>query len=399
MALTRSEMLTAIRGATWNGTSALTVRILKGAAPAGSPVATLTLPDNEPVGAAQLATAYRAAATASGMHPGYVALPDGSTVAIGPTAARLGDGAPLAATNTHAGDAEDAPYRALAASRRDRFATRVAIVTGGAQGFGYEFARGLATVGMQIIIADRNTEGAATAARALDELSPEPGVHDAVAVDVSSEESVAAMYETVARRYGGVDLVISNAGVLRAGSVKELSAADFAFVTQVNYTGFFLVSKHAARLLAIQNEAAHTAFPAVPMLTDIIEINSKSGLAGSNKNGAYAGSKFGGIGLVQSFALELVSDNIKVNAICPGNFLDGPLWSDPETGLFTQYLRAGKVPGATTVADVRRAYEAKVPMNRGCTGADVVRAIMYVVEQSYETGQAVPVTGGQEMLR
>jgi len=133
-------------------------------------------------------------------------------------------------------------------------------------------------------------------------------------------------------------------------------------------------------------------------MTDIIAISSKSGLEGSNKNGAYAGAKFGTIGLTQSFALELVTDNIKVNAICPGNFLDGPLWSDPERGLFVQYLQAGKVPGAKTVEDVRRFYEAKVPLNRGCKTIDVIKAVFYIVEQQYETGQAVPVTGGQVML-
>ena len=132
---------------------------------------------------------------------------------------------------------------------------------------------------------------------------------------------------------------------------------------------------------------------------DIVQVNSKSGLEGSNKNFAYAGSKFGGIGLVQSFALELVEFNIKVNAVCPGNFLDGPLWSDPEKGLFVQYLNSGKVPGAKTVDDVRKAYEAKVPMNRGCFPHDVAVAIMYCMEQKYETGQAIPVTGGQVMLK
>jgi len=92
-----------------------------------------------------------------------------------------------------------------------------------------------------------------------------------------------------------------------------------------------------------------------------------------------------------------VEDGIKVNSICPGNFLDGQLWSDPENGLFVQYLRTGKVPGAKTVEDVKRAYEAKVPMGRGCTVQDVMRAIYYVIEQHYETGQAIPVTGGQLM--
>jgi len=133
------------------------------------------------------------------------------------------------------------------------------------------------------------------------------------------------------------------------------------------------------------------------LFMDIIQINSKSGLSGSKKNFAYAGGKFGGIGLTQSFALELIEHNIKVNAVCPGNFFEGPLWSDPQNGLFVQYLKAGKAPEAKTIADVKRFYENKVPMKRGCTPEDVTKAILYVIDQTYETGQAIPVTGGQEM--
>ncbi len=153
-----------------------------------------------------------------------------------------------------------------------------------------------------------------------------------------------------------------------------------------------LCAKYAAAIMEAQYCADHEWYG------DIITINSKSGLEGSKNNYAYAGSKFGGIGLTQSFALELCPYNIKVNAICPGNYLDGPLWSDPERGLFVQYLNAGKVPGAKTVEDVRKYYMAKVPMNRGCFPADVAKAIFYAVEQKYETGQAIPVTGGQVML-
>ena len=168
--------------------------------------------------------------------------------------------------------------------------------------------------------------------------------------------------------------------------------ADFDLVTQVNYRGYFLAVRAAAPIMARQHRARPDRW------CDIIEINSKSGLVGSSRNSAYAGSKFGGIGLTQSFALELVGDGIKVNAICPGNFLDGPLWADPDNGLFVQYLREGKVPGARTIDDVRRFYEAKVPMGRGCMPADVLEALYYLVAQRYETGQALPVTGGQVML-
>jgi len=171
-----------------------------------------------------------------------------------------------------------------------------------------------------------------------------------------------------------------------------MDLASFEFVTKVNYTGYYLCAKYAGAVMKAQFEADNSKF------FDIIQINSKSGLEGSNKNFAYAGGKFGGLGLTQSFALELAPYNIKVNSICPGNFFDGPLWSDSENGLFVQYLRAGKVEGASSVEDVKKFYEAKVPMNRGCEPLDVARAIFYIVEQCYETGQAIPVTGGQIML-
>ncbi len=268
---------------------------------------------------------------------------------------------------------------------------KIALVTGGAQGFGEGMVRELVDAGAYVYIADMNEEGAA---RLATELNEKYGATRAFAlkVNVTDEASVEAMMDSVARTTGGLDIFISNAGVLKAGSVKEMALRDFQFVTDVDYTGFFICTKFASRAMALQNRPSGRYF------SDIIGISSKSGLEGSNKNGAYAGAKFGSLGLTQSFALELVSDNIKVNSICPGNFLDGPLWSDPDRGLFVQYLNAGKVPGAKTVADVRKFYEDKVPMKRGCETGDVVKAIYYIVDQKYETGQAVPVTGGQVML-
>jgi NAD(P)-dependent dehydrogenase (short-subunit alcohol dehydrogenase family)/rhamnose utilization protein RhaD (predicted bifunctional aldolase and dehydrogenase) len=279
---------------------------------------------------------------------------------------------------------------ASAGAGNARLANRVCVVTGAAQGFGLGIAEELAANGAHIVVADLNVDGAQATA---DELNATYGADRAVAaaVNIANEESVAAMVTDIVRRFGGLDVFVANAGVLKAGSVKEMTLKDWEFVTSVNYTGYFLCTKYVAPVLAAQTAAGGD-------WCDIVQINSKSGLEGSNKNGAYAGSKFGTIGLTQSFAKELVTDRVKVNSICPGNYFDGPLWSDPERGLFRQYLDTGKVPGAETVADVRRFYEEKVPMARGCTPEDVAKAIMYCVEQKYETGQAVPVTGGQVML-
>ncbi|MGO1383258.1 MAG: SDR family NAD(P)-dependent oxidoreductase [Arachnia sp.] len=273
-----------------------------------------------------------------------------------------------------------------AASRAGVVAGRIALVTGGAQGFGEGIVRALHASGAWVFIADLNLAGATALAQELGERAT------AVECNVSDEESVAALAATIVSTCGGIDLVVSNAGIARAGSVLTQELKAFALSTDVNYTAFFLIAKHFGQLLRLQNVAAPQ------WNTDIIQINSKSGMVGSNRNAAYAGSKFGGLGLVQSFALELVDYRVKVNAICPGNFFDGPLWSDPDNGLFVQYLRSGKVPGATTVEEVKASYESKIPMGRGAVGADVMRALYYIVEQSYETGQAVPVTGGQVML-
>jgi NAD(P)-dependent dehydrogenase (short-subunit alcohol dehydrogenase family) len=272
-----------------------------------------------------------------------------------------------------------------------RFTGRVALITGAAQGFGLGIARGLAAEGGVVILADVQAERAATEAAAI-EAEHGSGRAWSVKMDVTDEASVEMAVAAVVERFGGLDLLVSNAGVLRAGSLAELSLDDFDLVTKVNYRGYLLGVRAVAPILAAQ----HRARPGY--LGDIVEVNSKSGLVGSKRNFAYAGSKFGGIGLTQSFALELIEDGIKVNAVCPGNYYDGPLWSDPDNGLFVQYLRSGKVPGATSVEDIRAAYEAKVPMGRGCTPGDVVEAILYFVAQQYETGQAVPVTGGQVML-
>ncbi len=275
--------------------------------------------------------------------------------------------------------------------RFGRLESTVTIVTGSAQGYGKGIAEELAFEGASIVVADLN-DAAGTAFA--EELNSHYGEGSAIYchADVTSRDSVNNLVLQTVKAFGGLDMFVANAGVLKAGSVTEMDEKAFDFVTSVNYKAYFLCTAAAATIMKLQ----HTYNPEHFM--DIVQINSKSGLQGSNKNFAYAGSKFGTIGLTQSFAMELVEFNIKVNSICPGNYYEGPLWSDPKTGLFVQYLNAGKIAGAKTIEDVKQSYMSKVPMKRGCSPLDVARAIFYVHEQVYETGQAIPVTGGQVML-
>jgi NAD(P)-dependent dehydrogenase (short-subunit alcohol dehydrogenase family)/rhamnose utilization protein RhaD (predicted bifunctional aldolase and dehydrogenase) len=273
----------------------------------------------------------------------------------------------------------------------DMLKNKIAIVTGGAQGFGAGIARSLHEKLVNVIVADINDDQGKAYTASLNK-GGSSNLAVFVHADVSDPESVKNLVSAAVREFGGLDIMISNAGVLKAGGLDEMEPDVFAKTTAINYNGYFHCAKYAAEVMKIQNAEKQGYF------SDIIQINSKSGLRGSNRNFAYAGAKFGGIGLTQSFALELAPDRIKVNAICPGNFYEGPLWSDPANGLFVQYLKTGKVPGAKTIEDVKLFYEQQVPMKRGCRLEDVMKAICYVIEQEYETGQAIPVTGGQVML-
>lgn len=280
---------------------------------------------------------------------------------------------------------------ALSSDAKKRLAGKIAIVTGSAQGFGAGIAEAMISEGAYVMIADMNLAGAENLAGKLCEKYG-AGKAMPVYVNVTDEESVKGMISSTVANYGGLDIFVNNAGIVRAGSLEEMTKQNFELVASIDYMAFFLCTKYAVAPMKTQRKYSPS------YMSDVIGINSKSGLEGSNKNFAYAGAKFGGIGLTQSFALELAPYGIKVNSICPGNYLDGPLWSDPVRGLFVQYLAAGKVPGAKTVADVRAYYEGKVPLGRGCLPEDIAKALFYIVEQKYETGQAVPVTGGQTML-
>lgn len=279
-----------------------------------------------------------------------------------------------------------------AGASKGRAESKTIVVTGAAQGFGEGIAEGLLREGANIVVADLNEKAGKATTERFNKLAQSNRaifVKTNVA-DISSLENL--IHETVCH-FGGIDCFISNAGVLRAGGLDDMTPENFDFVTKINYNAYFYCTKVVSKIMKLQTKYASDDY-----FADIIQINSKSGLRGSKANFAYAGGKFGGIGLTQSFALELAPYRIKVNSVCPGNYYEGPLWSDPENGLFVQYLNAGKVPGAKTIDDVKAFYLAQVPMRKGCTPEDVVKGVLYLMEQCGETGQALPITGGQVML-
>ncbi len=257
-------------------------------------------------------------------------------------------------------------------------ADKIALVTGGAQGLGAALSDRLARAGAHVAVADLNREGAERTAA---EIAARTGRRTlGLGVDVTDEAQVEAMVARTVEALGRLDILVSNAGVLIAEAVDEFPAEKWRLVMNVNLFGYFLCAKHAARVMKAQRSGA------------IVQINSKSGKKGSYKNSAYAASKFGGIGLTQSLALELAEVGVRVNAVCPGNLLDSPLWAD---SLYKQYAKKWGI----TEAEVRQKYIDEVPMKRGCTYDDVAHVVVFLAsdQAGYMTGQAVNVTGGQEM--
>ncbi|MFB5066703.1 MAG: sorbitol-6-phosphate dehydrogenase [Candidatus Wallacebacter cryptica] len=254
-----------------------------------------------------------------------------------------------------------------------RLAGQVAVVTGGAQGLGEALVERLVKEGAKVVLADLNLEAAEQVAARLDNTV-------AVQVDVTDYAQCEKMAQVALEKFGRIDVLVANAAIVIAKPTEEFPTEQWRKVIDVNLVGYFNAAKAVIPAMLKQGKGS------------IVQINSKSGKKGSAKNSAYAASKFGGIGLTQSLALEYAEQNIRVNAICPGNMLDSPLWVN---SLYEQYARNQGI----TPEEVREKYTNMVPMKRGCSYDDVANVMVFLAsdESSYMTGQAINVTGGQQM--
>ncbi len=250
---------------------------------------------------------------------------------------------------------------------------KVAVVTGAAQGLGEALAKRLSDEGCKVVVADLNLEKAQAVAESLAD-----GM--AVSVDVTNYEQCEALRDATLQQYGTVDILVCNAAIVLSGDIETLTSEQFQKVVDVNLNGYFNTVKAFAPTMIAQKRGS------------IIQINSKSGKKGSFKNGAYAASKFGGIGLTQSLALEFAPHNVRINSICPGNLLNSPLWVN---SLFRQYAANQGI----TEEQVRQKYLSQVPLGRSCEYDDVANLMLFLASDlsSYMTGQAINVTGGQQL--
>ncbi|MDR2897011.1 MAG: SDR family NAD(P)-dependent oxidoreductase [Propionibacteriaceae bacterium] len=289
-------------------------------------------------------------------------------------------------------EAESYRQEVARTARHGRLESRVVLLTGASTVFGPGVARGLVAAGAHVVLADPKTDDITSLAEELCQVNG-PGAAMAVKWDSLDPAGIEAALNQVLTCYGGIDVLVVNDPVGRPGAWEDQRLEDFDRSTQSVYRQYFQAVRQVVPVMSSQ-------FQTTPQRRfDIMAIGSMAGLAASAQGFADVGAQFGQIGLTQALALELIDQGIKVNMICAGDYLDGPAWSDPDRGLLKQYLRSGRVPGASSIDDVRSNLEQRVPCRRGAVPADVVKAVLYLVDQDYETGQVLPVTGGRNLLR
>lgn len=237
-----------------------------------------------------------------------------------------------------------------------------ALVTGAAGGIGLATARLFAARGMRVAVNDVDPDAAARAAASLGE------GHLAVAADVSREDEVAAMVERVAGAFGGISILVNNAGIADTGGpTMTQSTASWERLIAIHLGGTYLVSKAVAPRMAAAGGGA------------IVNLGSIAGQVGVPVRTAYSAAKAGIAMLTRVLACEWATHRIRVNAVAPGYV---------RTDLVAGLIEAGKVD----VDGVCR----RTPLARLAEPEEIARVIAFLAsaEASYVTGAVVPVDGG-----
>ncbi|RMD83036.1 MAG: glucose 1-dehydrogenase [Chloroflexi bacterium] len=251
------------------------------------------------------------------------------------------------------------------------FQGKVAIVTGGAQGIGRATALALAREGAAVVIADR--DAAATTAL-VEGINAWGGRALAVIADVSDEGDAARIANEAVLEFGGIDLLVNNAGIQQPGTIESTTLQLWQEIINVNLTGVFLVSRFVMPELRRRGGGA------------IVNVASVYGLRAEAGWAAYAASKGGVIALTRAMALDGAPDGIRVNCVCPG-LIDTPL------------LRANAALVNTQRPDeALRTFARRVPLGRLGTPEEVAAVILCLLSPTagYLTGTVITADGGWE---
>jgi 3-oxoacyl-[acyl-carrier protein] reductase len=243
-------------------------------------------------------------------------------------------------------------------------AGKTALVTGAARGIGFAIAERLGSEGANIVVSDILADEAKSSAAKL----TEKGIKAiAIAGDISKPEDVDALFKQAADAFGGVDILINNAGITRDNLLMRLDEKSWDLVMSVNLKGAFLCTKAASRGMMKSRWGR------------IVNMASIVGVIGNAGQANYSASKAGLIGLTKSTAKELAGRNITANAIAPGYIATE----------MTDHLSE----------EVKKAYLESIPLKRPGTTADIAGVVAFLVsdDAAYVTGQVIHIDGGMVM--
>jgi meso-butanediol dehydrogenase/(S,S)-butanediol dehydrogenase/diacetyl reductase len=248
---------------------------------------------------------------------------------------------------------------------------KIAIITGGGGGIGDAVARQFVKLGARVGVAGRRAEVLKLLSQDCDVLP--------LTCDVSDPRSVDMAISTLVDTFGGLDIIINNAGIAHGGTAEDISLADWQMDLDVNLTGSLNVCKRGVPELKKRSGGA------------IVNVSSICGLTGALAVVSYSAAKAGMLGLSRSLARDYGKHNIRVNTICPG-WVDTPMIQPP--------LQAFSLLHGVTMQEAKRMLTRWSPLGRMSTPGEVANCITFLASpaSSFVSGAILVVDGGQSIV-
>ena len=241
---------------------------------------------------------------------------------------------------------------------------KTVLVTGGSRGIGKAIVYAFANAGYNVILNYNRSEQSAKAI--INDLKDCSGIVEMFKADVSIREEVDAMVEYVTKEFGGIDVLVNNAGISHVGLFQEIEEEEFRRVMDVNLMGVFNVTQAALNSSMLKNKNGA-----------IINISSIWGITGASCEVAYSASKAAVVGLTKGLAKELAPSNITVNSIAPGAIATDMIYKEYKE-------------------EEIKIIEKDIPMGRLGTPIEVANLALYLASDNarYITGQVISPNGG-----